>query len=81
MFGSSYVYPVIPYYSNGSKEKGSSKMPADGYHRVFEGREIPGNLESPAIYTYQCWTCLSVWRTEAEAAGCAGSHNEQLGIK
>jgi hypothetical protein len=49
-------------------------MPADGYHRVFEGREIPGNLESPAIYTYQCWTCLSVWRTEAEAAGCVDSH-------
>jgi hypothetical protein len=25
MFGSSYVYPVIAYYSDGLKEKGSSE--------------------------------------------------------
>lgn len=36
------------------------------YHRVFMGRETPGDLNTPEIFWWQCHICSLLWEDEGE---------------
>lgn len=36
------------------------------YHRVFMGRETPGDLNTPEVFWWQCHICSLLWEDEGE---------------